>query len=476
MSAYTPRRSASRAWVRTLRASAMFTPSRRAASTSAAARSRIVSARAYLRCASAFSIAFEASGRIRWYSRRASAFRASARWSSASSTFPPRSFAYCTRAWAFSTIPWRTRSRRWSSVRMEIRRSRRSAATKSLRPARARACSIFRWNANVSMPAFFAPSRTASAYASASTTRAFRLAISRTLREARARSKARPRSPAASVCSARSRRFRANDGSAGSRLEAARSFRAAAIARFVMSEADRPSGTSDSHRGQRAMWLQPRGRPPHPEGMTPLDVGSASINEASSISHLITVWPRPVPDPFPKSFSSRAVFGRCRAVPRRAHGEVSRFGGSAGSVARRHGGRRWGRHRGRLRLRGRGEHARPRGRLRRPDAPRTSVCERGGGPRDPARPGGGDLRRPERGGFGWRVRRYRARHERGGRRPRFLHRRGRVRGDGERPPRGRAVDRRVGGAVRRGRFPLRKELGLVLRGRREHDAGPEPHE
>src|SRR5207249_4939261 len=64
MSAYTPRRSASRAWVRTLRASAMFTPSRRAASTSAAARSRIVSARAYLRWASAFSIAVEHRVRI----------------------------------------------------------------------------------------------------------------------------------------------------------------------------------------------------------------------------------------------------------------------------------------------------------------------------------------------------------------------------------------------------------------------------
>src|SRR5712692_624668 len=128
MSAYTPLRRASRAWVRTFRASAMFTPSRRAASTSAAARSRIVSARAYLRCPSACSIAFDVSGRIRLYSRSARAFRASARWLSASSTFPPRSRAYRTRDSAFSRIPWRTRSRRWSSVRMDTRRRRRSAA------------------------------------------------------------------------------------------------------------------------------------------------------------------------------------------------------------------------------------------------------------------------------------------------------------------------------------------------------------
>src|SRR5437870_221319 len=349
MSAYTPRRSASRAWVRTLRASAMFTPSRRAASTSAAARSRIVSARAYLRWASAFSIAFDASGRMRWYSLRASAFRASARWLSASSTFPPRSSAYRTRAWAFSTIPWRTRSRRWSSVRMEIRRSKRSAATKSPRPARARAWSMFRWNASVSMPAFLAPSSTASAYASASATRALRRAISRARREARARSSARPRSPAASVCSARSNRLRANDGSATSRLEGTRSLRAAAIARFVMSgaarvvrprsngcpqtsHAERPSGTSDSQRGQRAMWLQPRGRPPHREGMTPLDVGCAGINEASSISHLITVWLGPVATRFPKSFSSRAPIAR-PSGPSRA-GRTRRCLGLAGRRGR----------------------------------------------------------------------------------------------------------------------------------------------
>src|SRR5881296_202902 len=54
------------------------------------------------------------------------------------------------------------------------------------------------------------------------------------------------------------------------------------------------------------------GSPSATGGMTPLDVGSAGINEASSISHLITVWPGPVPRPFPKSFSSRAVFGRRR--------------------------------------------------------------------------------------------------------------------------------------------------------------------
>src|SRR3989454_2965418 len=494
MSAYTPRRSASRAWVRTFRASAMFTPSRRAASTSAAARSKIVSERAYLRCASAFSIAFEASGRMRWYSRRASAFRASARWLSASSTFPPRSSAYRTRVWAFSTIPWRTRSRRWSSVRMETRRSRRSAATKSPRPARARAWSIFLWNANVSMPAFFAPSRTASAQASASATRALRRAISRTRREARARSSARPRSPAASVCSARSKRLRANDGSVESRLEGTRSLRAAAIARFVTSgaarvvrprsngcphtsHADRPSGTSDSHSGQRAMWLQPRGCPPHREGMTPLDVGSAGINEASSISHLITVWLGPVPGRFPKSFSSRAPFAHPSGPSRAGRTpEVSRFGRTARSFARRNGGRGRRRRRGRLRLRRRGKHARTRRRIRRPDAPRPSVRERDRGPRDAPRPGGGDLCGPERDRFGWRIRRHRPGHERGGRRPRFVHRRGRVGGDGQRPPRGRPIDRRVGRALRGGRLAVRKGLGLVLGRRREQDAGPQPHQ
>src|SRR6059036_2306645 len=198
------------------------------------------------------------------------------------------------------------------------------------------------------MPAFFAPSRTASAYASASATRTFRRVISRTRRTARARSSARPRSPAASVCSARSNRLRANEGS-GSRLEATRSFRAAARARFAISgvvlvvrrrsngcphtsQADRPSGTSDSQRGQRAMWLQPRGRPPHREGMTPLDVGCAGINEASSISHLITVWLGPVATRFPKSFSSRAPIAR-PSGPSRA-GRTRRCLGLAGRRGR----------------------------------------------------------------------------------------------------------------------------------------------
>src|SRR2546426_5748357 len=58
------------------------------------------------------------------------------------------------------------------------KRTRKTAATKSLRPATARACSIFRWNASVSLPAVFAPSRTASAHASSSTTHAFHLALS----------------------------------------------------------------------------------------------------------------------------------------------------------------------------------------------------------------------------------------------------------------------------------------------------------
>src|SRR5439155_26096709 len=142
----------------------------------------------------------------------------------------------------------------------------------------------------------------------------------------------------------------------GSRPEATRSFRAAARGVFAISgvvlvvrrrsngcpqtsQADRPSGTSDSQRGQRAMWLQPRGRPPQREGMTPLDVGYAAIKEASSISHVITVWLGPVPGPFPKSFSSRAPFAR-RSGPSREGkpGGVS-IGGAAGSFARRDGGR-----------------------------------------------------------------------------------------------------------------------------------------
>src|SRR5207245_8090960 len=89
---------------------------------------------------------------------------------------------------------------------------------------------------------------------------------------------------------------------------------------------------SDSQRGQRAMWLQPRGRPPYREGMTSLDVGLAGINEASSISHLITVWLGPVSVRFPKSFSSRARFAR-PSGPSRA-GRTRRCLGLAGRRGR----------------------------------------------------------------------------------------------------------------------------------------------
>src|SRR3989442_11403704 len=86
------------------------------------------------------------------------------------------------------------------------------------------------------------------------------------------------------------------------------------------------------------MWLQPRGCPPHREGMPPLDVGSAGINEASSISHLITVWLGPVPGRFAKSFSSRAAFARRRdrpaqGAPRRCLGLAGRRGRSLVGMA-----------------------------------------------------------------------------------------------------------------------------------------------
>src|SRR5438046_2092819 len=185
MSAYTPFRRASCACVRSFRASVMLTPSRRDASTSALARSRIVSALAYLRWESAFSIALADRDRTLLYSLSARALRASASKAAASSTFPPRSRACRTRDSALSTLAARIRSRRWSRVRTDTRRRRRSAVPWSPRAARARACSMFRWNARVSMPACFASWTTASAYLNASATRLSRRMESRAPRQAR---------------------------------------------------------------------------------------------------------------------------------------------------------------------------------------------------------------------------------------------------------------------------------------------------
>jgi len=81
MSAYTPLRRASRACGEDLAGPRRCSrrPGERRRRPPRPVQDRL--GRAYLRCASAFSIAFDVSGRIRLYSLRARAFRASARWS-----------------------------------------------------------------------------------------------------------------------------------------------------------------------------------------------------------------------------------------------------------------------------------------------------------------------------------------------------------------------------------------------------------
>src|SRR5207302_4520273 len=117
------------------------------------------------------------------------------------------------------------------------------------------------------------------------------------------------------------------------------------------------------HREGSGPWLTPKGCPPTWRETTPSNVGSAGINQASSVSCLITIWLGPRPRDCPKSFSTCLAFrAPVRIAFAGSSGRVLVGGGAAGSFARRHGRHGSGRRGGRLRVRGRAK--RPRARRR----------------------------------------------------------------------------------------------------------------